>query len=190
MVHSQNPTSNGAKFHPFLQRFLAVGILLLTATSCHDSYNEFCTQYPVSFSCDITYAPFNTICSMGQFLTVRLKANHTGYTVYNPALDKTTEMAISEMEARSFVFGLGGLIIGQPYFNDGASTYYAYDLACPHCDRSSARLTLDEMGHATCSRCDAVFDLNNGGIVLEGEGRPLYRYRVTQSNLNTLFVHN
>lgn len=169
---------------------IALCMLLFGVSSCHDSYQEFCTQYPVSFVCDITYAPFNSVASMGQFLSVRLKANHTTYIVYNPALDKTTEEPVSEVEARSFVFGLGGLIIGQPYFNDGRSTYYAYDLACPHCDRAWARLTIDALGNAACSHCEAVFDLNNGGIVVEGEGRPLYRYRVTQSSVNTLYVHN
>lgn len=189
-MKDKRKTTAGAKFRSIAQRSIAVGVLLLSATSCHDTYSEFCTQYPVSFSCDITFSPFNTVTSMGQFLSVRLKANHTAYIVYNPALDKTTEMAVSEVEARSFAFGLGGLVIGQPYFNDGSSVYYAYDLACPHCDRSSARLTIDAMGQARCSRCDAVFDLNNDGLVVEGEGRPLYRYRISQSTIGTLYVHN
>ena len=173
-----------------IPKVVVCALLMMAASSCHDSYNEFCSQYPVSFSCDITYPPFNNIASMGQFLTVRLKANRTAYLVYNPALDKTTEMAVSEIEARSITLGLGGLIIGQPYFNDGTAMYYAYDLACPHCDRSSARLDVDALGQARCSRCDAVFDLNNGGIVIEGEGRPLYRYRISQSSVGTLYIHN
>lgn len=178
------------KLHHSFLRILVCSVVLLTTSGCEDSYNEFCTHYPVTFSCDITFAPFNVVCSMGQFLTVRLKADHTAYTVCNPALGTTTEHPLSEVEARSFLFGLGGLIIGQPYFNDGSSQYYAYDLACPHCDRASARLTLDAQGQATCSRCDAVFDLNNGGLVVQGEGRPLYRYRITQSTLTTLYIHN
>ena len=170
--------------------FVLWATLMFPVTACTDSYSEFCIQYPVSFSCDISFPPFNTIASMGQFLTVRLKANHTSYTIYNPALGTTSEQPLSEVEARTFTFGLGGLIVGQPYFNDGASTYYAYDLACPHCDRASARLSVDAQGNASCASCGAVYDLNNSGIAVEGESRPLYRYRVTQSSVSTLYVHN
>ena len=164
----------------FLATFLLMG--------CTESYQEYCTQYPVTYSVDITYAPFNQVASMGQFICIRPKSNHASVTVTS-LTGKSTEVALSETERRSFSFGLAGLIIGQPYFNDGTA-YYAYDLACPACDRAAARLEMDEQGKASCPLCDNVYDLNNGGIIVSGSGRPLYRYRVTQSSAGTLFVHN
>lgn len=170
--------------------FALCSILMLCLSSCTSDYKEFCTQYQVSFSCDITNVPYNAVNSMGQFITVRKKTGSTSCTVYNPSLGKTTEVPLSEVEIRSFSLGLGGLILGRPYFGDGKSAVYAYDLACPACDKASSRLNLDTQGNATCPKCDIVYDLNNGGLVVEGEGRPLYRYRVTQSSVSTLFVHN
>lgn len=167
---------------------LLYALLLLLFAGCEGDYKEFCTQYQVSFSCDITNVPYNAVNSMGQFITIRRKTGSTSCTVFNPSLDTTTEVALSEVEARSFVLGLGGLILGQPYFGNGG--IYAYDLACPACDRASARLAINTLGYATCPKCHNVYDLNNGGLVTEGEGRPLYRYRVTQSSVSTLFVHN
>ena len=157
--------------------------------SCQSDYQEYCTQYPVTFSCDIAYAPYNAVNSLGQFITVRSKAGRGAVSVFNPSLNKTTEVSLSEVEARSFTFGLGGLILGQPFFGDG-SPCYAYDLACPVCDRASARLTVGADGLARCPKCANVYDLNNSGLVTEGSGRPLYRYHVTQSTASTLYIHN
>lgn len=171
-------------------RVIAFVVAAMAATACSSDYKEFCTQYQVSFSCDITHAPYNAVNSMGQFITVRKKTGSTSCTVFNPSLRQTTEVPLSEVEIRSSYFGLGGLIIGQPFFNDGRAVVYAYDLACPACDKSSARLDLDTQGYGRCPKCDNRYDLNNGGLVVEGDGRPLYRYRVTQSSVNTLFVHN
>ncbi|MBR4778312.1 MAG: hypothetical protein IK011_00295 [Bacteroidaceae bacterium] len=166
------------------------GLVCLTLLSCTSDYNEFCTQYQVSFSCDITNVPYNALNSMGQFITIRKKTGSTSCSVYNPALKKTTEVPLSEIEMRSFTLGLGGLIVGQPYFGDGKSAVYAYDLACPACDKASSRLTVDASGNAECAKCGNTYDLNNGGLVTNGEGRPLYRYRVTQSSVSTLYIHN
>jgi len=173
-----------------MKRNVILLLTLLSLVACTSDYNEFCTQYQVSFSCTITNVPYNAVNSMGQFISVRKKTGSTSCSVYNPSLGKTTEVPLSEVEMRSFTLGLGGLILGQPYFNDGRSTVYAYDLACPTCDKASARLTIDTQGNATCPKCGNVYDLNNGGLVVEGEGRPLYRYRVTQSSVSTLYVHN
>ena len=169
---------------------LLLAVLLSMATGCTSDYKEFCTQYQVSFSCDITNAPYNAVASMGQFVTIRRRTGSTSCTVFNPSLSSTVDVPLSEVEMRSFAYGLGGLILGQPYFGSDSGGVYAYDLACPACDRASARLDINAQGYATCPRCDNVYDLNNGGLVTQGEGRPLYRYRVTQSSVSTLYVHN
>ena len=163
-------------------------VLLMLFGACTETYQEFCTQYPVTYSFDITYAPFNQVASMGQFIRIRPRPADASVTVISPS-GASAKVPLSETERRAFAFGLGGLIVGQPYFNDG-STYYAYDLACPACDRAAARMDVDEQGRASCPLCDNVYDLNNGGTVIDGSGRPLYRYRVTQSGVSTLFVHN
>lgn len=172
-----------------LRRALAF-LMFIVVASCQNDYQEFCTLYPVSFSCDITNAPYNVVTSMGQFLTVKQKSGkRNSVTVFNASTQKSTEVALSEVEARTILLGLGGLILGLPYFGDG-SVCYAYDLACPVCDVASAILKVTDDGHATCPKCNNVYDLNNGGIVTAGSGRPLYRYHVNHSTAATIYVHN
>lgn len=77
-----------------------------------------------------------------------------------------------------------GIIIGVQNFGGFA----AYDLQCPNCVRKenntvnpNYRLTLDTKGSgiATCPKCSNRYDLNNGGLIVEGkEGdKGLERYR-------------
>jgi len=54
----------------------------------------------------------------------------------------------------------------------------------------SARVQFDDKGIAKCTRCGNQYDLNNGGIVVEGKGRPLWKYRVTQSVDGSVQVYN
>lgn len=170
-------------------RLMTRRLLLLLATlalgACTQSYTVFSDKYFVSFSCDMSAVPFNSLHTLGHFLAVRPKTTKDGYRVKSP--DGTErDYPYTEVQSRVFSFGLAGLIIGQPYFEEGI---YAFDLGCPECDRSSARLTVDLQGMATCSRCQSVYNLNNGGMPQSGTSKPLYRYRTTR-NGNTLMVHN
>lgn len=161
-------------------------LLILMGAACSRSYEVFSNKYPVSFSCDVSRTPFNKLQTSGYFLTVRPTPTMDGYKVREPDGREQT-FPYTEIQNRVFHFGLGGLIIGKPYFGDG--TIYAYDLGCPHCDRASAYLTVDAVGMATCSKCSNAYDLNNNGIAKTGDSRPLYRYR-TGVNGNMLMVHN
>lgn len=160
---------------------LIIGILLVQA--CTNSYPIFTNKYPVSFSCDISMPPFNSIHTLGCFITVRQRPAKDGYTVYT-----NTGMAYEFPEVQSHVFsyGLAGLIIGSPWYAEGE--IYAYDLGCPQCDRASSRLTVDSSPYAKCSKCGAQYELNNNGYATNG-GHPLYRYPLTR-NGNMLMVHN
>ena len=160
--------------------------LILIGVACSRSYEVYSTKYPVSFSCDISKSPFNKVQTSGYFLTVRPTPAKDGYKVREPDGREHT-IPYTEVHSRVFSFGLAGLIIGKPYFGDGA--YYAYDLGCPQCDLPSVRLTTTIEGTATCAKCGTTYDLNNGGIAKTGDSRPLYRYRVSP-NGHTLMIHN
>ena len=163
--------------------FLLLVILFLGA--CTQTYNVFSDKYFVSFSCDVSVAPFNSLHTLGYFLSVRPKTAKDGYKVKTP--DGTErEYPYTEVQSRIFSFGLAGLIIGQPYFEE---SIYAFDLACPQCDKSSARLVVDIDGMASCFNCQSIYNLNNGGMPQSGSSKPLYRYRTTR-NGNTLVIHN
>lgn len=161
-------------------------LLLLGTTTCTNTYNVYSSKYPVSFSCDVSVPPFNSTATLGYFLSVRPTATKDGYKAKHPD-GREHEYPYTEIQNRVFEFGLAGIIIGRPYFGEGEM--HAYDLGCPQCDRSSARLTVGTDGLATCSKCSSSYDLNNGGIARSGDSRPLHRYRTTL-NGNFLMIHN
>lgn len=147
--------------------------LLFCLTACDDESSD--SGYSVFFSCDITYSPFNQASSLGEFITVKRK-NNTSYEVTDVFGQKHVRQ-LSEIEARQqFFYGLGGLIIGTPSLQDGS--IWAYDWACPRCEQARYRLTLNDVGVAECDNCGCRFDLNSGGIPIEGDSRTMWRYRV------------
>lgn len=161
-------------------------LFILSIVSCTRTYNIFSDKYPVSFSCDISLSPFNSTNTLGYFLSIYSKSTKDGYKVKAPN-GNVQEFPYTEIQNRVFSFGLAGIIIGRPYFGEGE--IYAYDLGCPQCDRSSAKLNINMEGIATCSRCDNRYDLNNNGIAQSGDSRPLYRYQTTLNN-KILLIHN
>ena len=93
------------------------------------------------------------------------------------------------------VYNSSGVIVG--YGNlDMPATLYAYDSQCPNCYKNTGKpayqLTMNERGWATCTRCHRTYDMNNGGIISEGDkGDKLIRYRAaTTGALGTLSVTN
>lgn len=156
-----------------MKKFFALLIIALTTLSCETESPY--SGYSVFFACDASFHPFNQASSYGQFITVRRKSS-TSYEVTD-AQGVTHTKQLTESEARQrFYYGLGGLIIGTPSMEDGR--IWAYDLACPNCDMARYRLKIDNTGLATCTNCDCVYDLNCGGIPIEGKSRILWRYRV------------
>ncbi|MBR2637636.1 MAG: hypothetical protein IKD40_02185 [Bacteroidaceae bacterium] len=152
---------------------LLLAILVLSGCETDSPYSG----YAVYFTCDTGYYPFNHATSLGQFITVRRKQGGTPSYEVTDAVGNKHIHQLTEMEARQqFQYGLGGLIIGTPSLEGG--TLWAFDLACPNCDSQRHRLELDDIGRAQCPNCNALFDLNSGGIPIEGKSRVMWRYRV------------
>lgn len=81
------------------------------------------------------------------------------------------------------VYNGTGIIVGYGSLNNPA-TFYAFDSQCPNCYKSTYlaqyALTMDTSGHAKCSKCGRTYDMNNGGIVSDGDGGDkMMRYRAT-----------
>lgn len=143
--------------------------------------------YRVNFTFDSTIHPYNQARSFGQYICVRRGRNVGEYRLTD-ALGNTQDVNIPQinLQQNTFHYGLGGLIIGTPSAY-GEGNLVAYDWACPKCQIQSARVTIDyTMGHALCPKCATKFDLNSGGIPIEGESRPLWRYRIFDSGSNVI----
>ncbi len=84
-------------------------------------------------------------------------------------------------------FSLGhnnGIIVGYGFGTEGI--FYCYDRECPNCFDPDAMpirskpISVDEFGIGSCKTCHRQYDLNNGGIVSDGDnGKKLTRYHAT-----------
>lgn len=162
--------------------------VLLVFAGCSDE-NPY-SGYHAHFVFDGTISPYNLARNPGQYICVRRGANIGEYRLTD-AMGNTTVERVPEIYLQQGVFhyGLGGLIIGTPWaYGEGA--LIVYDWACPNCELEKYRVSIDYvMGYATCSKCGVKFDLNSGGIAIEGKSSPLMRYRVID-NGSTVIVQN
>ena len=167
--------------------FILIATSLLALTGC-DSESPY-SSYRVNFVFDATIHPYYQAKSPGQFICVRKGANIGQYRLVD-ALGKQTTVNIPQLQLQQspFYYGLGGLIIGTPMARDG--NMWAFDWACPNCEKASSRLNLDRiLGHATCPTCGVKFDLNSGGIAIEGKSRQMWEYRIFGTD-NSLLIQN
>ena len=102
------------------------------------------------------------------------------YLVFeNSAGLKSEKVETAEEVEAKFILGLNnGIIVGFQTLNtEGASRgFVAYDVQCPNCvnrtnntANPNYRVTMENSGIATCSKCGKKYDMNNGGIILNGE---------------------
>lgn len=93
---------------------------------------------------------------------------------------RTSRVELKGNEMRTtYVLGLNnGIIVGYQTLNtDGRNAgFVGYDEQCPNCVRNTNntvnpnyRVSMSTAGIATCRRCNKRYDLNNGGIILDGE---------------------
>lgn len=145
-------------------------IILLIVVVCSCSKEEHTTIPNCSFKtleCDMRQAKYSMLKIPGSFITVNTYDN--GYPI-----------------------GYAGLIIGCSAFPgfDNELVYYAYDSACPvEADRKVAvQILSDNLGRAQCPKCNAVYDLNNGGSPVSGSSYFLKKYKVIYSGGDILYV--
>lgn len=160
--------------------FILLAISAFALSGCDDESPY--SGYRVNFSFNPNMHPYNQALSPGQYICVR-KGSSIGQYRLTDALGNTQTVNIPEFQLQSspFYYGLGGLIIGTPMAAD--NTLWAFDWACPNCEQARFRLNIDRvLGHASCSNCGVKFDLNSGGIAIDGKSRPMWHYRIYPYN--------
>ncbi len=182
-----------------LQRYIAALTMTTALAACGDSLtkNKYSNRRAY-YSCNhVISIPtlYHACTGQGMWCTITL---NTGGTIIH--FDSPTEHSQENITAntyyKKFYLGPSGLIVGLPNMAEmGADmpVVTCYDITCPTCsdlESNTRRLKLLLGGQAKCERCQRVYDLNNQGIVAQGEGgRPLDRYRVAY-NGNNLVVSN
>ncbi len=166
--------------------------IVLTAllSSCSDALNEY-SSYPCyvvvdnSTFLDATIASAMNSVSPGIFCMIQktMSGSAQQFSFTSNAGLSSTQVFTAKEERMSLVFGMNnGVIVGFGNL-DSPATFYAYDRECPNCfdpDAIPVRskpLTMETNGHATCSVCGRIYDMNNRGYIISGDdGDPLTRY--------------
>ena len=111
------------------RRFLLV-LSLLLATACErNSYSTFSYRNKVFYSCELTKSPYNQLTTPGRFLSVR---KGDGEIVITDSDGNRYEEPLTAIQNSTFIFGLGGLIIGTPTFNNDDMSIWAYAWDVPN----------------------------------------------------------
>lgn len=171
--------------------------LLLGACSAE---NEFSTwpcrfAYDNSINLDATLATAMDANSRGVFCQItessRGGVKYLSFVNNQGEQSQRPETALEQQA--NFVLGLNnGIIVGyQTLVTEGfGAGFAAYDVQCPNCVRSTGndvnpnyRIVMSQTGIATCSKCGKKYDLNYGGIILNGEkgDKGLEKYRAVTS---------
>lgn len=172
-----------------------IGALLLPA--CSEDVENLYSNQPAYFVYQyVQTAPclYTSLNNPGEFSTIQLdRQRYIFRNLKSEYIANQTALA----NYSSFRMGIAGFIVGLPNLPEPGmetSRVVCYDLACSNCYSQlmlSASLQLKENGKAYCSRCQRTYDLNNGGIVSEGEGGGnLLRYRITYDGRNNLVINN
>ena len=154
------------------------------------------SSLPAQFTMENIYqAPvLYTACnSMGQFCTITSQGTTF---VFSDTHNSSTVNRTAMNDYTGFYLGLSGFIVGLPSIPEigqDASRVVCFDLACSNCYHDNSvtkRLVLQDGGYVYCSSCRRTYNLNNVGIISNGEGgKPLFRYRVNLIG-NTLIIAN
>lgn len=178
--------------------FLSLSILALTGCGQDDlTSNKYCNlraRFAYTPVTDVSQL-YSSCQSMGQWCTIIATGNQ--FIFSNPQGSTSRNMTAADTY-KGFYMGLSGFIVGLPSIPELGYDYSivtCYDLACRNCyeeDCVTKRLTLNTDGTASCSKCNRIYNLNNQGIVAQGDaGKSLYRYRVTYSpSSNAISINN
>ena len=187
--------------------FLAM-IAMFLLLACNAD-NEYSSQpcyfaYQNSNYLDETLATAMNPQSRGVFCQIS-ESRSSGVTYLNfknnqGLTSQKKETALEQQTA--YVIGLNnGIIVGFQTLNDIPNGgFAAYDLQCPNCVRRHDSytnpkywLTMSSSGIATCSKCGKHYDMNNRGVIQDGEADDvnLTQYVATTTGpYGYLLVHN
>lgn len=156
--------------------------LLLSACNAEGEYSTWPCRfgYDNSLHLDPTLSSAMTPDARGVFCRIWESTNGGRYLNFQSnQSSQVTSQIESDMERMAgFVLGLNnGIIVGfQTYNTQPYGGFVAYDVQCPNCVRRENNtlnpkfpVTMSTSGIAICGKCQKQYDLNNGGIIQNGE---------------------
>lgn len=181
-----------------MKRLLLGLMALLTLTACDEAESEFDTTHRAAFlyrSVATQSALRSALNDYGVYCRVWVSGGHYLFENNNGVTGQDNILAVAGGRPYN---ALCGFIVGRRSSIDmkGRQPLYAYDLACPNCDRESALsvpLYFVARGDArvTCRRCKRVYNPDEAGQLVGGEkGIHLIRYHIDYDGMNILQIYN
>jgi len=174
---------------------------LITLTSCDDSEFEY-SNYQAYFvfdnsqRLDATLSSAMNPLSPGIFCKIAIEGSNYISFVNNQGLN-SKQMMTAVDQRRTCILGIyngSGVIVGYGALSDPPA-FYAYDVQCPNCyeqtNKPNSPLSMDTNGKAICKKCQRTYDMNNGGIIIGGEGgKKMIRYHASTTGPNGVLKIN
>lgn len=182
---------------------LTSNIILLSSCGAEQEFTSWPCRfiYDNSKHLDVTLSSATNPMVTGIFCKITQDSQGgTRYFFFENNQGSSSQQIVTAEELRQNMrIGLNnGIIVGVQNFGG----FTAYDLQCPNCVRRennyaspNYQLVMDKKGTGivTCSKCEDKYDLNNGGLLVEGKegdkGLSQYRNAHTQgaNSLVTVF---
>ena len=168
--------------HVALLPLYLLTLLLLTGCKAEEEYSEWPCRfaYDNMVHQDATLASAINGGSRGVFclITENSRGGKKYLQFLNNNGDSSEQPESAEEEQAKFILGINnGIIVGfqtlntEPYYG-----FVGYDVQCPNCVRRqnntvnpNYRIVMESNGIATCSKCGKSYDMNNGGLVINGQ---------------------
>jgi len=162
---------------------MALTMLLLVGCKADQEYSSWACRfsYDNSVYLDDVLASAMNSSSRGVFCQIS-EGTRAGvrYLYFKSSNGEESQKRETAMEQQAnYIMGLNnGIIVGYQTLNtDGAyGGFVGYDVQCPNCVRSGNNyanptfyITMASTGIATCQKCQRCYDLNNGGLLLNGQ---------------------
>ena len=179
----------------FLKAALFIFCMILPA-GCSESVTTTYSTYRAYFYYNrVTTIPplYHALTGSGLFCSIYVSTDKTIH--FSTITESGTDNLTATAYYTKYKF-IAGFIVGQGYLPEMGETtlpLLCYDLACPNCYENSItrRLSLQDGGYAYCSKCKRKYNLNNFGIVEEGEsGIKLFRYRISYNGSEIVQISN
>lgn len=169
---------------PFSYLLLLTSYLLFLSCEAENEYSTWPCRfaYDNSVHQDATLASAMNVNVPGMFCLIT-ESVRGGVKYLNFKSNHNTESSLAETEAEKraeYILGLNnGIIVGfqNAVLDDfGNAKFVAYDVQCPNCVRQynntispNYGVSMDDRGIATCKKCGRQYDLNNGGVLQNGQ---------------------
>ena len=171
--------------------------MILSLVSCSGDIDHEFAQHRAFFRYQYVYTAqplYAALNNPGMWCSITFPNGYYRFTLLDGS---TFEVPPTALDSYTPPECISGFIVGMPNLPDfsGRFDIRAYDKVCSTCYEEAAiqrNLTLTPEGKAVCGRCHCVYDLNNGGLLIEGgPGEKLFRYRINYAPVqNILIIQN